>query len=102
MREVEATGWLQFVGRMRDDLHNQTVGEGARHFRAPATPLDSQSKFLRLSRLNPKAGAREIPAGYDITSYILRQRKNYFGGDIVQKHRHIVRVPMGGASTHCS
>ena len=51
------------------DLHQQVMEEGRDKFRAHVTVLDSQETFLRLSRVNPQSGQRELPPGYYITSY---------------------------------
>src|SRR5512133_2537167 len=50
------------------DGHDQIISEGATHFRAKVTRLDSQATFLRLSSLTPQ-GRRVLPDGYYITSY---------------------------------
>ena len=51
------------------DLHGQIMQEGADHFRARVTPIDSQETFLKLSQVNPAGGGRILPPGYYITSY---------------------------------
>ena len=51
------------------DLHKQVMDEGRDKFQAATTLLDSQETFLRLSRVNPKSGRRELPAGFYLTSY---------------------------------
>ena len=50
------------------DLHQQIIDEGALHFRATITLLDSQETFLRLASVNP-AGGYTLPPGYYLTSY---------------------------------
>lgn len=51
------------------DLHQRTIEEGRKMFKATVTIIDSQEKFLRLSTLNPLTGQRELPSGYYMTSY---------------------------------
>ena len=51
------------------DLHRQFVEEGRSIFKTHVTALDSQTTFLRLSRINPATGKRSLPPGFYITSY---------------------------------
>ena len=50
------------------DLHQQIMEEGAEHFRAQVTLLDSQETFLKLARPRPNGGY-ELDPGYYLTSY---------------------------------
>jgi len=51
------------------DLHQRTIEEGAKMFKARVTLLPDQATFLRLSTPNPRTGNRELPGGYYLTSY---------------------------------
>jgi len=51
------------------DLHQRTMDEGLKMFKATVTQIPDKDTFLRLSTPNPRTGNRELVPGYYMTSY---------------------------------